>query len=57
MQATGLRSFITGKPRSRMQHGKGKPRCSQCRLRIRGKKADHEEGEHHKGNRTGRIGR
>ena len=27
--------------------GKGKPRCTGCRMRVRGRVEDHEQGTHH----------
>lgn len=53
----GLRSFITGKPRTQTAYMNGKKRCKVCRFKIRGTKENHEAGLHHQGNRTGKVGR
>lgn len=46
----GLSQFVVPKAaRYRQEKRGGKPRCPACNFRIRGKKSNHEEGDHHLG--------
>ena len=45
--AGGLSQYVKrGAERTRQPHAKGKPRCGECGLRVRG--PNHKEGDSHK---------